>query len=76
MDDALGYGNFQFIQEEILIPLNLNNTFSSLSAVNIEDVMSGYHVGHPFDLKVNDYGMHATAEDVGTFLRALNNGLI
>ncbi|MCP5064537.1 MAG: beta-lactamase family protein [Ignavibacteriae bacterium] len=74
MDDVLGYGNFQFIQEEILIPLNLNNTFSSLSEVNIEDVMSGYHVGHPFDLKVNDYGMHATAEDVGTFLRALNDG--
>ena len=74
MDDVLGYGNFQFIQEEILIPLNLNNTFSSLSEVNIEDVMSGYHVGHPYDLKTNDYGMHATAEDVGTFLRALNDG--
>jgi len=44
MDDALGYGNFQFIQEEILMKLNLNNTFGSLSEVNIEDVMSGYHV--------------------------------
>jgi len=74
MDDELGYGNFQFIQEEILNPLNLNNTFSSLSEVNIEDVMSGYHVGYPHDLKTNDYGMHATAEDVGTFLRALNDG--
>ena len=74
MDDALGYGNFQFIQKEILLPLNLNNTFRSLSEVNIEDVMSGYHVGHAFDLKENDYGMHATAEDVGTFLRALNDG--
>jgi len=74
MDDELGYGNFQFIQEEILIPLNLNNTFSSLSEVNIDDVMSGYHEGHPFDLKTNDYGMHATPEDVGTFLRALNDG--
>ncbi|MEZ2414494.1 serine hydrolase domain-containing protein [Muriicola sp. E247] len=74
MDDELGYGNFQFIQEEILTPLNLNNTFSSLSKVNIEDVMSGYHVGYPHDLKTNDYGMHATAEDVGTFLRALNDG--
>jgi hypothetical protein len=41
--------------------------------VNIEDVMSGYHVGYPHDLKTNDYGMHATAEDVGTFLRALND---
>lgn len=74
MDDALGYGNFQFIQEEILYPLKLDNTFSSVSEVNIEDVMSGYHVGYPHDLKTNDFGMHATAEDVGTFLRALNDG--
>ncbi|MEQ8904800.1 serine hydrolase domain-containing protein [Ekhidna sp.] len=74
MDEELGYDNFQFIQEEILTPLNLNNTFSSLSEVNIDDVMSGYHVGHPFDLKTDDHGMLATAEDVGIFLRALNDG--
>ncbi|MGA9270831.1 MAG: serine hydrolase domain-containing protein [Lutimonas sp.] len=74
MDDVLGYGNFQFIREEILIPLNLNNTYSSVSEVNIDEVMSGYHVGYPYDLKENDYGMHATAEDVGIFLRALNDG--
>ncbi len=74
MDDLLGYDNFQFIQEEILTPLGLKNTFSSLSKVNSEDVMSGYHVGYPHDLKTNDYGMHATAEDVGIFLRALNDG--
>jgi hypothetical protein len=36
--------------------------------------MSGYHVGYPHDLKENDYGMHATAEDVSIFLRALNDG--
>ena len=74
MDDVLGYGNFQFIQEEILIPLNLNNTFSSLNEVNMNNVMSGYHVGHPFDLKEDEHGMLATAEDVGMFLRALNDG--
>ncbi len=74
MDDVLGFANFQFIQEKILMPLNLNNTFSSLSEVDIEDVMSGYHVGYPHDLKQNNYGMHATAQDVGTFLRALNDG--
>jgi CubicO group peptidase (beta-lactamase class C family) len=74
MDDVLGYANFQFIQEEILDPLNLNNTFPSLSEVNIDNVMSGYHVGYPHDLKTNDYGMHATAADVATFLRALNDG--
>jgi CubicO group peptidase (beta-lactamase class C family) len=74
MDDVLGYQNFQFIKKEILLPLNLNNTFGSLSEVNIDDVMSGYHVGHPFDLKADEYGMLATAEDLGTFLRALNDG--
>ena len=74
MDDELGYGNYQFKKEEIISPLQLNNTFSSVSEVDIEDVMSGYHVGYPDDLKTNDYGMHATAKDVGTFLRALNDG--
>ncbi len=74
MDNTLGYENFRFIQEEILIPLNLNNTFGSLGDVNMDDVMSGYHVGHPYDLKTDEHGMLATAEDVGTFLRALNDG--
>lgn len=74
MDDELGYDNFQFIQEEILVPLNLKNTFSSLSEVNLDNVMSGYHVGYPHDLKENEHGMLATAEDVGIFLRALNDG--
>lgn len=76
MDQELGYPNFQFIQEEILNPLNLNHTFSSLSQVNMDGVMSGYHVGHPFDLKADEHGMLATAEDVGIFLRALNDGSI
>lgn len=74
MDDELGYPNFQFIQKEILDPLSLDNTYSSVSEVKMEDVMGGYHVGYPHNLKTNDYGMHATAEDVGTFLRALNDG--
>jgi CubicO group peptidase (beta-lactamase class C family) len=74
MNDALGYDKFQFVQERILTPLNLNNTFSSLSEVDMEAVMSGYHVGHPHDLKGDEYGMLATAEDVGIFLRALNDG--
>lgn len=74
MDDALGYSNFQFIQEEILSPLHLNSTFGSLSEVDMDNVMSGYHVGHLHDLKADEHGMLATAEDVGTFLRALNDG--
>lgn len=74
MDNELGYENFHFIKEEILAPLNLTNTFASLTDVDIDNVMSGYHEGYPYDLKTNDYGMHATAEDVATFLRALNDG--
>ena len=58
-----------------MIPLELNNTFGSLSEVNIDDVMSGYYVGFESDAKTNNYGsMVASAEDVGIFLRALNDG--
>lgn len=74
MDNVLGYSNFLFIKEEVLKPLHLHNTFASLKEVNLDDVMSGYHVGHPLDLKADEHGMLATAEDVGTFLRALNDG--
>jgi CubicO group peptidase (beta-lactamase class C family) len=74
MDNELGYNNFQFIREEILLPQNLKNTYGLLSEVNLDNVMSGYHVGHPFDLKEDEHGMLATAKDVGVFIRALNNG--
>lgn len=76
MDRELGYPHFQFIKEEILAPLELHNTFRHLSEVNIDDVMSGYHVGHPFDLKTDEMGMLATAQDVGIFVRALNDGTL
>lgn len=74
MDKVLGYNHFQYIREEILVPLELNNTFGSLSEVNIGNVMSGYYVGYEEDLKTENMGMLATAEDVGVFLRALNDG--
>lgn len=76
MDEELGYPNFQFIQEKILDPLELDHTYPSLDAVDIDKVMSGYHEGYQHDLKFNDHGMHATAEDVGKFLRALNDGSV
>lgn len=76
MDKVLGYDHFQFIQKEILNRLDLKNTYGSLDDVNIDDVMSGYHVGYPLDLKTEKQGMLATAEDVGIFLRALNDGIL
>ncbi len=74
---VVGYGPQQYIKEKILIPLELNNTYGSLSEVNTDDVMSGYYVGIEEDIKAADYGsMIATAEDVGIFLRALNDGSV
>ncbi len=72
----MGYSRHQYFKEEILIPLGLNNTFGSLSEVDIDDVMSGYYVGIDSDFKSEDQGMLATAEDVGIFLRALNDGSV
>jgi CubicO group peptidase (beta-lactamase class C family) len=76
MDKVLGYHHHEYIRENILTPLNLNNTFFSLAEVDLEDVMSGYYVGYVEDFKGREYGMLATAEDVGTFLRALNDGSV
>ena len=73
---VVGYSQHQYIKEEILIPLELNNTFFSLKEVDIDDVMSGYYVGYEPDLKTVEQGMLATAEDVGKFLRALNDGSV
>lgn len=74
---VLGYQTFQYIQETILTPLNLTHTYGSLEAVPLENVMSGYYVGHPTDLKTDPIGsMLATAEDVSIFIRALNNGSV
>lgn len=75
IERVLGYSKFQYIKEEILTSLGLKNTFGSIRDVNMEDVMSGYYVGIEDDIKTADYGsMIATAEDVGIFLRALNDG--
>jgi CubicO group peptidase (beta-lactamase class C family) len=79
MDDKLGYRHDQYIKNEILIPLELNDTYYYYSDASPEDVMSGYFVGYELDLKQNDHitpggTMVASIEDVGIFLRALNDG--
>lgn len=77
IEKTTGKETFQYIDEEILVPLKLHNTFRSLSDVNIEKLMGGYHVGVEENIKTIDYGsMIATAEDVGIFLRALNDGAL
>jgi D-alanyl-D-alanine carboxypeptidase len=81
LDNTLGYSHHQYIKREILMPLGLNNTYSLLSEVNTDEVMSGYYVGYEDDLKYNEFinpagSMIATAEDVGKFLRVLNDGSV
>jgi D-alanyl-D-alanine carboxypeptidase len=77
LDKTLGYSHHEYIKKEILIPLHLNNTYSLLSEVNIDDVMSGYYVGSDEDFKWENTGLFlATAEDVGIFIRALNDGSV
>ena len=81
LDKTLGYSHHQYIKKEILIPLELNDTYSLLSKVDLGDVMSGYYVGYNDDIKYNDFinpagSMVATAEDTGIFLRALNDGSV
>ncbi|MGB5429443.1 serine hydrolase domain-containing protein [Eudoraea sp.] len=81
LDKTLGYSHHQYIKKEILIPLELNNTYSLLSEVDLDDVMSGYYEGYDDDIKYNDFinpagSMLATAEDTGIFLRALNDGSV
>lgn len=74
---VLGYNKFEYIQKEILNPLNLKHTFGSIEDVNMEDVMSGYYVGYDTDLKTDNVGsMLATAEDLSKFIRALNDGSV
>ncbi|MCF8259877.1 MAG: beta-lactamase family protein [Melioribacteraceae bacterium] len=75
IEKVTGYGKFEFIKQEILSPLGLKNTFGSIHEVNMDNLMSGYYVGVEEDIKTTDYGsMVASAEDVGIFLRALNEG--
>jgi D-alanyl-D-alanine carboxypeptidase len=76
MDDILGYDHNEYIKAKILQPLQLKNTVFSITEVDLDDVMSGYYVGYDEDFKAREYGMLATAEDVGIFLRALNDGSV
>lgn len=77
MTRVLGYDKFQYIQNEILNPLNLKHTIGSIQDVNMDDVMSGYYVGYDVDLKTDNIGsILATAEDLSIFIRALNDGSV
>jgi D-alanyl-D-alanine carboxypeptidase len=79
LDKVLGYSHHQYIYNEILAPLVLTNTYFTLDEVEYDDVVSGYWYQYDDDLMELDFvipggSMVATAQDVGIFLRALNDG--
>lgn len=79
LDKTLGYSHQQYIRTEILSPLGLTHTFGLLSDVEAKEVASGYDSHYDKDVKMLDFvspggSMLATAQDVGVFLRALNDG--
>lgn len=79
LDKILGYSHQQYIKSEILAPLGLTHTFGLLSEVDSTEVSSGYYTEYDGDIKMLDFvspggSMIATIDDVGIFLRALNDG--
>ena len=81
LDKVLGYSHHEYIRSEILEPLGLNHTYSLLSQADSGEIASGYHHKVEPDLKEVDHiapggSMVATAQDVGIFLRALNDGTL
>jgi CubicO group peptidase (beta-lactamase class C family) len=81
MDRALGYSHQEYIQTEILDPLGLINTYKDYKDSDTNRVMKGYLVDWEPHLRAWDFplpggNMVATAEDVGTFLRALIDGTL
>jgi D-alanyl-D-alanine carboxypeptidase len=76
IDKVLGYSHRQYVYDEVLAPIGLTNTFFSINDVDLDDLVSGYLYEDDEDLKYLDQGMVATAADVGTFLRALNDGTL
>jgi len=75
IEKASGKDTATYIQEVILDPLQLTNTYTSLDGAPLDRVMSGYYVGYDQDLKTESrWAMLATAEDLGKFIRALNDG--
>jgi len=79
LDNVLGYSYTQYIDENFLDPLGLDNTFHELSEIDLDRLSSGYMTDYCCDVKEADYrgptgSMIATAEDVGHFVEALNDG--
>lgn len=76
LDKVLGYSHNEYIENEILVPLGLTNTYTTLDQADYDDIVSGYWYEYDDDLTFLDNWMAASAEDIGLFIRALNDGTL
>lgn len=79
IDEVLGYSYMTYIDQTIIDPLMLTSTNHLLDDIDMDRLMSGYVVGYEPDIKEINFrspagSMLASAEDVGVFIRALNDG--
>lgn len=79
LDKTLGYSHHEYIKKELLAPLQLTRTYGLLAEADTSQMVSGYYTGYDGDLKTQNYvcpggSMVSTAQEVGTFLRALHDG--
>lgn len=77
LNTALAYHHHDFVQNSILTPLGMTDTYSLLSDVDTALLARGYWDG--VDRTTQDYvipggSMVSTARDVGVFIRALAQG--
>ncbi len=79
LDAALGYSHHDYVQNEILTPLGMVDTFSLLSEINVARLARGYWDN--VDRTEQDYvapggSMISTVRDTGVFLRQLATGTL
>ena len=77
LDRVLGRPSFSYLQQHVLIPNGLVDTYDGLDSIPLERLMSGYYVGYEGDLRLDRIGgIIATASDVGQFFKKLNEGTL
>jgi CubicO group peptidase (beta-lactamase class C family) len=79
LDKALGYSHQVYIRENILNPLDMNNTYLSLSEIDMSLLVKGYWDN--IERSMQDYvipggSMISNVKDIAIFIRALNTGTL
>ncbi|WNC69475.1 serine hydrolase domain-containing protein [Thalassotalea nanhaiensis] len=79
LDRLLGYHHQEYVREQILVPLEMYDTYAELTDVDQSLLVKGYWGN--IDRSEQDYAipggsMISTVKDIATFIRALNTGTL